>query len=69
MRFATRIVQRNPQYEMVLSISAIEFDNVDAAAVALPDAVKGSSSSSPLPLHQGHHKSFRKPTMHQETVR
>ena len=40
MRFATRIVQRNPQYEMVLSISAIEFDNVDAAAVALPDAVK-----------------------------
>ncbi len=39
-RFATRIVQRNPQYEVILSISVIEFDTVDSAAVALPDAVK-----------------------------
>ena len=39
-RFATRIVQRNPQYEVILSISAIEFDTVDSAAVALPESVR-----------------------------
>lgn len=39
-RFATRIVQRNPQYEVILSITTVEFDTVDSAAVALPEPVK-----------------------------
>ncbi len=40
LRMATRIVQRNPQFEIVLSIATVEFDVVDAAAVAMPEAVK-----------------------------
>ena len=37
---ATRVVQRNPQFEVVLTISAVEFDVLDPAAVALPESVK-----------------------------
>lgn len=40
IRFATRIVQRNPQYDMILTIQQVEFDTVDSAAVALPASVK-----------------------------
>jgi hypothetical protein len=39
-RFATRIVQRNPQFEVILSIRLVEFGTVDSAAVALPASVK-----------------------------
>lgn len=39
-RFATRIVQRNPQFEIILSIRLVEFNTVDSAAVALPESVK-----------------------------
>jgi hypothetical protein len=39
-RVASRIVQRNPNFEVVLSITKVEFNTVDAASVALPDAVK-----------------------------
>ncbi|MEX2181287.1 MAG: hypothetical protein WD771_04550 [Gemmatimonadaceae bacterium] len=37
---ATRVVQRQPQFEVVLSIVAVEFDSVDERAVALPEAVR-----------------------------
>ncbi|MHB1298015.1 MAG: PepSY domain-containing protein [Gemmatimonadaceae bacterium] len=40
IRFATRIVQRSPQYDIILTIHQVEFDTVDAAAVALPASVK-----------------------------
>lgn len=39
-RVASRIVQRNPNFEVILTIQAVEFDKVDSASVALPDAVK-----------------------------
>jgi hypothetical protein len=39
-RFATRIVQRNPQFEVILSIRLVEFDTVEPAAVELPASVK-----------------------------
>ena len=39
-KWASRIVQRNPQYEVILSIQLIEFNKVDSAAVALPESVK-----------------------------
>ncbi len=37
---ATRIEQRNPQYRLVIRIATVEFDTLDAAALAPPDAVK-----------------------------
>jgi hypothetical protein len=40
LRMATRIVQRNAQFEVVLTIVAVEFDRVTAEDVALPEAVK-----------------------------
>lgn len=40
LRIATRIVNRNPQFDIVLSIVTVEFDKVDPAAVAPPEAVK-----------------------------
>lgn len=40
IQFATRIVQRNPQYDIILTIQQVEFDTVDSAAVALPASVK-----------------------------
>jgi hypothetical protein len=39
-RVASRIVQRNPNFEVVLSITRIEFNTVDSASVALPESVK-----------------------------
>lgn len=40
MQFATRVVQRNPQFEIIISIASVEFDTLDEAAVAVPEAVK-----------------------------
>lgn len=40
MLFATRVVQRNPQFEIIISIASVEFDTLDEAAVAVPDVVK-----------------------------
>lgn len=40
LRFASRIVQRNPQYEVILSIQLVEFNKVEAAAVAVPESIK-----------------------------
>lgn len=40
MRVATRVVQKNPQFEVVLSIVSVEFDTIDPSAVALPESVK-----------------------------
>lgn len=39
-RVASRIVQRNPNFEVILTIQTVEFGTVDSASVALPDAVK-----------------------------
>ncbi|MBM3898875.1 MAG: hypothetical protein FJ362_01760 [Gemmatimonadetes bacterium] len=36
----TRTIQRNPQFETLLTISAIEFDGVSDEAVAMPAAVR-----------------------------
>ena len=36
----TRTIQRNPQFETLLTISAIEFDGVSEEAVAMPVAVR-----------------------------
>ncbi len=36
----TRTIQRNPQFETLLTISAIEFDGVEDEAVAMPAAVR-----------------------------
>ncbi len=40
VRFATKVVTRNPQFEIIVTISNVVFDTVDEAAVAPPDAVK-----------------------------
>lgn len=40
MLVATRVVQRNPQFDVVLSILSVAFDVLDPAAVALPESVK-----------------------------
>jgi hypothetical protein len=40
LRFASRIVQRNPQYEVILSIQLVEFNRVEPAAVAVPESIK-----------------------------
>lgn len=40
LRMATRIVQRNAQFDVLLTIVAVEFDRVTAEDVALPEAVK-----------------------------
>lgn len=40
VRLATRIVQRNAQFEVVLSVKDVKFDTLDDAAVAPPEAVK-----------------------------
>jgi hypothetical protein len=40
MQFATRVMQRNPQFEIIISIASVEFDTLDDAAVAVPEAVK-----------------------------
>ena len=40
MLVATRVVQRNPQFDVVLSIVSVEYDVLDPAAVALPESVK-----------------------------
>jgi len=47
MRSATRVVQRNPQFEVVLSLVSIEYDTLDSAAVALPESVKAMVKSPP----------------------
>jgi hypothetical protein len=40
VRLATRIVQRNPQFEVVLAVKDVKFDTLDEAAVSPPEAVK-----------------------------
>lgn len=40
LRMATRIVQRNAQFDVLLTIVAVEFDRVTAEEVAMPEAVK-----------------------------
>lgn len=40
MRVATRVVQRNPQFDVVLSILMVEYDTIDSTAVALPESVR-----------------------------
>lgn len=37
---ATRIEQQNPQYRLVITITNVEFDTLDAAALAPPESVK-----------------------------
>jgi hypothetical protein len=37
---ATRIEQRNPQYRMIISIEKVEFDLLDADALAPPESVR-----------------------------
>ena len=37
---ATRIEQQNPQYRLVITINNVEFDTLDAAALAPPESVK-----------------------------
>jgi hypothetical protein len=40
VKMPTKRVTRLPMYEVVLTITAVEFDMVDPAVYALPDAVK-----------------------------
>lgn len=40
LRMATRIVQTNAQFDVLLTIVAVEFDRVTAEDVAMPEAVK-----------------------------
>jgi hypothetical protein len=40
IKMPTKRVQKLPMAEVVMNISNVEFDNVDAATYALPDAVK-----------------------------
>lgn len=42
-RMATRIVQQNPQFEVILSIDSVSFDDVDASEIAPPDTVRALS--------------------------
>lgn len=37
---ATRIEQRNPQYRLIITITDVEFDTLDEAALAPPESVK-----------------------------
>lgn len=37
---ATRIEQRNPQYRLIITITNVEFDTLDEAALAPPESVK-----------------------------
>lgn len=47
LRLATRIVNRNPQFDIVLSIVAVEFDTLDPSAVAPPEAVQALIATLP----------------------
>lgn len=40
VKIPTRIQSKNGQFDMTMSFSSVEFDKVDTAAFALPDAVK-----------------------------
>lgn len=40
VRIASRVVQRNPQFEVILSVKEVKFDSLDEGAVAPPEAVK-----------------------------
>ncbi|MCC7054706.1 MAG: hypothetical protein IT355_15650 [Gemmatimonadaceae bacterium] len=40
VKIATRVTQGTPQGDVVLNITAVKFDPIDAAVFALPDAVK-----------------------------
>ena len=40
LRLATKVLQRAPQTETLFTIVAVEFDTVDSAAVAAPEAVR-----------------------------
>ncbi len=40
VRFATKVITRNPQFEIILTITSVVFDTLDESAVAPPDAVK-----------------------------
>jgi len=40
IKFPTRIVSRNGQFDITITMTTVEFDNVDATTFALPDAVK-----------------------------
>lgn len=39
LRLASRIIQRNPQFEVTLIVKEVKFDTLDAAALSPPDAV------------------------------
>lgn len=40
LRLASRIIQRNPGFEVILLVNEVKFDTLDEAAAAPPDAVK-----------------------------
>lgn len=47
LKVATRIEQRNPQFRMVILVSKVEFDTLDEAAVAPPEAVQALLKKKP----------------------
>lgn len=52
VRIATRIVQRQPEYESVVRIVMVEFDRLDAAALAPPEAVQVLLDRTNVPASQ-----------------
>ena len=40
IKFPTRILSKNGQFEFAITMTSVEFDKVDAATFALPDAIK-----------------------------
>jgi hypothetical protein len=49
LRLASRVVQRQPQYEVVIRIVMIEFDRLDEAALAPPAEVRALLERRDLP--------------------
>jgi hypothetical protein len=49
IKTATRVVQRNPQFEVVLSIVLVEYDSIDPAAVEPPESVRALLRRDPPP--------------------
>ena len=40
LRVATRVVQRNPQFELIITVLTLEFDTVDEAAILPPESIR-----------------------------
>ena len=40
LRVPTRVVQRNPQFELIITILTLEFDTVDEAAILPPESIR-----------------------------